>query len=97
MDLKNNFDRLRLASILDGVSYVTLLGIAMPLKYLAGFPVAVRVVGMLHGVFFISLCFLLFLALLDKKLTLKWCIIVFVCSLIPFAPFLLDRKLKAKR
>ena len=97
MDLKTNFDRLRLASILDGVSYVTLLGIAMPLKYLADSPAAVRIVGMLHGVFFIALCILLLLALLSKKLSFKWCVIVFVCSLIPFAPFLLDRKLKEKR
>jgi len=95
VNLKNSLiDRLRLASLLDGVSYLVLLGIAMPLKYMAGLPLAVRIVGMIHGLLFLSLCLFLLLALLDRKLTFKWCVIVFVCALIPFAPFFLDRKLR---
>ena len=56
-DLRNNsIDRLRLASILDGISYLILLGIAMPLKYLAGMWMAVRMVGSIHGGLFLALC-----------------------------------------
>jgi integral membrane protein len=45
--------RLRFVGFVEGVSYLVLLFIAMPLKYWAGMPLAVRVVGMLHGVLFI--------------------------------------------
>ncbi|MCL4103734.1 UNVERIFIED_CONTAM: hypothetical protein GTU68_059813 [Idotea baltica] len=68
----------------------------MPLKYFADMPMAVRIVGSLHGAFFLALCLFLLLVLVTKKLSFKWCVIVFICSLIPFAPFFLDRKLKAK-
>lgn len=44
---------LRLVGLLEGVSFLVLLGIAMPLKHFAGRPEAVRVVGMAHGVLFI--------------------------------------------
>jgi integral membrane protein len=90
-------DRLRLASILDGISYLVLLGIAMPLKYLAGMPLAVRVVGSLHGFPFLALCACLLEVLLRRKLSFPWCVIVFVCALFPFAPFFLDRKLREWR
>ena len=96
MDLRTSLNRLRIASILDGISYLILLGIAMPLKYIAEMPMAVRIVGMTHGLLFIALCFCLLAVLLDKKLTFKWCVIVFACALIPFAPFFLDRKLREK-
>ena len=98
LNLKSSaIDRLRLASILDGISYLVLLGIAMPLKYLADMWMAVRIVGSAHGVFFIALCVCLLLVLVSRKLSFKWCVIVFVCSLIPLAPFFLDRLLRARR
>jgi|TARA_B110000305_G_C19276007_1_gene556861 integral membrane protein len=91
----NLISRLRLFSILDGISYVVLLGIAMPLKYLADMPMAVRVVGSLHGFLWVGLCLFLLLTLITKRLPFKWCVIVFICALIPLVPFFLDRKLKA--
>lgn len=98
LDLRNSsIDRLRLASILDGISYLILLGIAMPLKYLAGMWMAVRIVGSIHGALFLALCYCLLIVLIDKKLPFKWCVITFVCALIPFAPFFLDRHLKRFR
>jgi len=87
-------DRLRLASLLDGISYLILVGVAMPLKYFAGEPLAVRVVGMGHGILFLLLCGCLLWALLARRLSFKWCAIVFGCALIPLAPFFLDRKLR---
>lgn len=98
LDLKNSLiDRLRLASLLDGISFLILLGIAMPLKYMAGMPMAVRIVGSVHGFLWIALCLLLLLALLKKKLSFAWCVIVFVGALVPLMPFLLDHKLKTFR
>lgn len=94
MNLHTNMGRLRLASILDGISYLVLVGVAMPMKYLAGIPMAVRVVGMVHGFLFVALCICLLIVLRDKKLSLKWCVIVFLSALVPFAPFFLNQKLR---
>jgi integral membrane protein len=77
-------------------SILILLGIAMPLKYLADMPLAVRLVGSLHGFLFLTLCACLLEVLVRKRLSVGWCVIVSVCALFPFAPFFLDRKLKAK-
>ena len=90
-------DRLRLASLLDGISFLVLLGIAMPLKYLAGMPLAVRIVGSIHGALFLALCGFLLVALIKKRLSFWHCVIVFFCAVTPFAPFFLDHKLKAWR
>lgn len=97
LDLRHSLiDRVRLFSLLDGISYVILLGIAMPLKYFADMPLAVRIVGSLHGGIFLLLCLFLFLALIQKKLKFTWCVVVFVCALVPFAPFFLDKKLSER-
>jgi len=92
----NAIDRLRLASILDGVSYLVLIGIAMPMKYLADVPLAVRVAGSLHGFLFLALCACLLEVFVRRRLSFGWCLIVFVCALFPLAPLLLERKLRAK-
>ncbi len=92
--LAKALDRLRLASLLDGASYLLLLGVAMPLKYAAGMPLAVTVVGSLHGLFFVALCICLLECLLRRVLSFTWCVVVFVCALVPFAPFFLDRRLR---
>ena len=93
LDLKHSLiDRLRLASLLDGISYIILLGIAMPLKYLADMPLAVRIVGSAHGFLWVALCLFLLLALVKKKLSFGWCVIVFVGAKIRFVlKFLLRR------
>ena len=87
--------RLRLIALSEGVSYVILLGIAMPLKYGFDMPQAVRVVGMLHGVFFV----LFVLALAHAQLTRRWSVLfsalIFVSSLVPLGAFWMDRKLKS--
>ena len=87
-------DRLRLASLLDGVSYLVLLGAAMPLKYFAGMPMAVTIVGMAHGVLFIIFCMALALAMKSEKWPFQRGVFVFAAALIPFGPFLIDGRLK---
>tara|TARA_R110002096_G_scaffold4501_18_gene21168 strand:- start:3038 stop:3367 length:330 start_codon:yes stop_codon:yes gene_type:complete len=97
LDLKQSLmDRLRLASLADGVSYLVLLGIAMPLKYLADIPMAVRIVGSLHGFLFLALCWFLLLVLIRRQLSFGWCVLVFLGALIPFVPFYLETKLRLK-
>ena len=84
---------LRRLALIEGISFLILLFIAMPLKYLAGMPLAVVVTGWIHGVLFV----LFALALLRTKLIAKWplgrCAMVFVAALLPFGPFVIDRRM----
>ena len=89
-----SIQHLRIAGILEGISYLILLGIAMPLKYIYKMPEYVRVVGMAHGVLFLTFCLCLFLASRKAKWPLSRSALVFVSSLIPFGTLLLDRKMK---
>ena len=86
--------RLRAVSLLEGVSYLVLLGIAMPLKYLAGQPEAVRVVGSLHG--FLTILFLV--AVLNVWVARRWpvtrVLVALVASVIPFGAFALETRLR---
>tara|TARA_Y100000589_G_scaffold175681_1_gene166741 strand:+ start:3821 stop:4105 length:285 start_codon:yes stop_codon:yes gene_type:complete len=85
---------LRILGNVEGVSYLLLLGVAMPLKYLADMPLAVRIVGMGHGLLFIAYCILLALCMRKFKWSIGFGIYLFVATLIPFGTFVTDRKLK---
>ena len=65
----------------------------MPMKYFFGFPMAVKIVGMAHGVLFIAYCLLLALQMKANKWSLLFGIYLFVATLIPFGTFVTDRKL----
>ncbi len=94
--IKTALSRLRLAGNLEGISYLLLLGVAMPLKYFAELPQAVKISGWIHGVLFIAFIF----CLADVKLSRNWpirkTISAFILSLIPFGTFFLDKPLKAE-
>ena len=89
--------RFRVIGILEGISYLVLLGIAMPLKYFLDVPAAVKIVGALHGLLFV----LYILALAHVTLKNRWSIIrvigAFIASLLPFGNFVLDAKLKKEQ
>ncbi|MCH6255348.1 DUF3817 domain-containing protein [Puniceicoccaceae bacterium K14] len=93
MKLKT-LQRFRITALLEGLSYVFLVFIAMPLKYLADIPIYVRISGMIHGILFIFFCLFLLLALIKLKWPLKRAIIAFVASLIPLGAFWFDKSLK---
>ena len=63
--------RFRTVAFLEGVSFLVLLGIAMPLKYFADLPLAVRVVGMAHGLLFVVYVVLVALLLARRTWTLS--------------------------
>ena len=58
---------LRILGNIEGVSYLLLLGIAMPMKYLLDMPMAVKIVGMAHGVLFLAYCLLLAICMKNFK------------------------------
>ena len=89
----NSIYSLRLLGNIEGISYLLLLGIAMPMKYFFGFPMAVKMVGMAHGVLFIAYCLLLALQMRANKWNLLFGVYLFVATLIPFGTFVTDRRL----
>lgn len=79
--------------MLEGLSFVVLLGVAMPLKYLAGMPMAVRVVGSIHGALFIAYFVALALATRERRWSAPRVVTLATASLLPFGPLLVDRSL----
>ncbi|MBC8012153.1 MAG: DUF3817 domain-containing protein [Burkholderiales bacterium] len=84
--------RLRLVGLLEGVSFLVLLLIAMPLKYAAGQPLAVRYAGMAHGVLFLLYLLALVPVALDHKWGWKTCALAVLASVLPAGPFVFDHK-----
>ena len=85
---------LRIVALLEAISYMLLVGIAMPLKYIWGQDKAVSIVGMIHGILFIIFCIALVRATISAKWPFSRAALLFVASLLPFGPFLLDRRMK---
>ncbi len=85
---------LRRLSFLEGVSTLVLFGIAMPLKYMADMPLAVRITGSLHGALFVGLAFMLMLAVTRVPLSKRMAVMGIVAAVIPFGPFVYDRWLE---
>jgi integral membrane protein len=90
---KTSLGRLRVIGWWEGVSFLVLLGIAMPLKYFADWPQAVRVVGMAHGVLFLLYLWAAIQAALDHNWTWKRTALVLVASLLPAGPFVVEAKI----
>jgi integral membrane protein len=90
--LTTTIGRLRVVGFLEGVSFLVLLGIAMPLKYVWEEPQAVRVVGMAHGVLFIAYVAAAVQAWLAYDWSWKRAALVVAASLVPFGTFYADAK-----
>jgi integral membrane protein len=85
---------LRATSLTEGVSYLLLLLIAMPMKYGFGIDAAVTYVGWAHGVLFIALALITLAAMIRARLPFKLACIVAIAALIPGGPFFIDGRLK---
>lgn len=92
-ELKNLF----FAGHVEGISYLLLLFVAMPLKYVADKPMAVKIAGSIHGFLFVWFMYTIFIALTNKKINFKQSVIVFLASLIPFATFFLERLILGRK
>lgn len=93
MDLSNTIGRLRVTGIVEGLSFIILLAIAMPLKYLAGKPEMVSVVGMAHGVLFVLYILLTLLARYQYGWSWKKVLLLSLASIVPFGTFYVDYKM----
>ena len=88
--MQNTF--FRIVAFAEGVSYLLLLFIAVPIKYFLYNDFFVKLLGMPHGVFFIIYILLATRFILIKKTSIKVSIIILVASLVPFGTFYVDRK-----
>jgi integral membrane protein len=84
----------RQVGLLEGASFLVLLFIAMPLKYFAGLPLGVRVVGMAHGVLFILYVAALYYVASELRWSRGKVAVAFFASLVPFGTILLDGRLR---
>jgi integral membrane protein len=84
--------RFRTIALAEGVSFLVLLGIAMPLKYAAGMPLAVKVVGWMHGLLFITYAVMAGRLFSRERWPLSRAPGVLLAALLPFGTFVLDRK-----
>jgi integral membrane protein len=83
------FGRFRLVSLLEGLSFLLLVGLAMPLKYLAGEPLMVTIMGRAHGGLFVLFMVALVHAAVEEGWTWR-ALIAFLASLVPFGAFALE-------
>lgn len=83
----------RATALLEGISYIVLLFIAMPLKYLLAMPLMVRYVGWAHGVLFVFYFALLAIVFFKQRWPLWKVVVSAIASLLPFGTFFLDAKL----
>jgi integral membrane protein len=90
---KTQIGRLRLVGYAEGVSFLLLLCVAMPLKYLAGKPEMVRVVGMAHGLLFVLYILQVIQAKIEYGWSMKTMLLGITASVLPFGPFIADAKL----
>ncbi len=82
----------RLTAILEGISYLMLFGIGMPLKYMANMPQPNIYIGYAHGFLFLAYVVLAIVVCFEKSWGLKRFIILFIASLLPFGTFYIDKK-----
>lgn len=86
----NDLKLLRTVGTLEGISFLFLLLVAMPLKYMGGMPAAVTYAGLAHGALFLAFL----VAVLAVSHRRQWPVWVFLLGLLaavlPFGPFVFD-------
>ena len=82
----------RLLALAEGISLLMLFLIAMPLKYVLGQPLAVEVVGLIHGLLFIAYSLLLFYLGIRNSWSGKMMAISFISAFLPAGTFYADKK-----
>lgn len=92
--MKNPFPLLRITGMLEGLSWLALLGVGMPLKYVYDIPKAVSITGMIHGILFTLFCFLLLQTMIAAKWQKSRAALLFIAALMPFGPFIIDKQVR---
>lgn len=91
------FQIFRKTAFAEGISFLVLLFIAMPLKYFANLPMAVTIVGGLHGVLFVAFVVLAWEVKGEYKKDWLWLLKGFIASILPFGTFVMDKQWKREQ
>ena len=86
--------RFRTIGIAEGVSFLVLLLIAMPMKYFLKIPEAVKIVGWMHGALFVGYIYFEIEVAVTFKKNIGWCIKSLLAAFIPLGTFVTDKALK---
>ena len=97
--MKKTFNWFRKIAFAEGVSFIVLLFIAMPLKHFAGMPLAVTIAGGLHGFLFVAFVIMAREVKVDAKnapiaIGWKWLGKALLASFLPFGTFVMDKEWK---
>lgn len=92
--MKKTFSWFRKVAVAEGVSFLILLFIAMPLKYFASFPAAVTIAGGLHGVLFVAFLILAREVKSNYNKNLRWLGKALLASILPFGTIIMDKQWK---
>ena len=92
--MKKSYSWFRKIAFAEGVSFLLLLFVAMPLKYLGGLPMAVTIAGALHGLLFIGFLIMIWEVKNEYKKDWGWVAKAFIASILPFGTFVMDKEWK---
>ena len=90
MKSTTTFSWFRKIAFAEGISFLILLLVAMPLKYMAELPIAVTIVGGLHGILFVAFVVLAWQVKNEYKKDWGWLARSFIASILPFGTFWMD-------
>ena len=90
--MKNTLLLLRIFAFFEGISFLLLLGVAMPMKYFYNDPSLVKSIGMTHGILFVLYVINLGIVHFQYKWKLLITIKAFIASFVPFGTFYADKK-----
>ena len=92
MDLRTSLGQYKVLAISEGISYLLLFAVTMPLKYMYVIETPNKIVGMIHGVLFIMYCIWTLIYGTNQKWPLVKIGLALLASLFPFATFIVDAK-----
>ena len=92
MKSTKTYNWFRKIAFIEGISFIVLLFIAMPMKYYADMPIAVTIVGGLHGLLFVAFLIMAWEVKREYKKDWGWLAIAFTSSIIPFGTFWMDSR-----
>ncbi|MCU6796611.1 MULTISPECIES: DUF3817 domain-containing protein [Paenibacillus] len=91
---KLSLSLLKIIGYAEGISFLVILFIAMPIKYFTDFYNPVPIVGMLHGVLFVIFCVAIVFAAIMNRWSILRVLGAFLSAFIPFGPFILESRLR---
>jgi integral membrane protein len=91
--MSNTLRIFKIVAFAEGISYLLLFALSMPLKYIFGINEPNLIIGMAHGLLFSLYCLLLLILVFELKWTFAKAALIFLASLVPFGTFIADKRL----